>query len=52
MKDTVANNVPSLSGFKTSLVISEILITALVLIGFYIIFNRFNKKNNAFRQKR
>ena len=50
MKDTVVNNI-SVSSFKTTLIISEIVITALVLIGFYLIFNQFNKKNNTFKNK-
>ncbi len=49
MQDTL--NTVSVSSFKTTLIISEITITALVLIGFYIIFNRFSKKNNAFKDK-
>lgn len=52
MKDTVAQaaNEVSIESFKTTLIISEIVITALVLYGFYLIFNSFNKKNKAFRK--
>ncbi|MES2618487.1 MAG: hypothetical protein V4613_11450 [Bacteroidota bacterium] len=51
MKDSFANNAVTVSGFKTLLIISEITITALVLIGFYLIFNKFNKKNQDFKSK-
>ena len=50
MKDTLANGT-SIASFKTTLIISEIVITALVLIGFFLIFNKFNKKNNEFKKK-
>lgn len=52
MKDTLtqSGNAVSLDSFKTTLIISEILITALVLVGFYLIFNNFNKKNKAYRK--
>jgi hypothetical protein len=49
MKDTSAlADTVSVESFKTTLIISEILITAIVLYGFYVIFNRFNKKNKEF----
>jgi hypothetical protein len=48
MKDTLKNNI-SVESFKTTLIISEIVITALVLVGFFLIFNQFNKKNKAFK---
>jgi hypothetical protein len=53
MKDTLtkAANEVSVESFKTTLIISEIVITALVLYGFYLIFNNFNKKNKAFRNE-
>lgn len=50
MQDTATNAI-SISSFKTTLIISEIVITALVLVGFYLIFNQFNKRNKAFRNK-
>lgn len=50
MKDSLTNTV-SVSSFKTTLIISEIVITLLVLIGFYLIFNKFNNKNNEFKKK-
>lgn len=50
MKDSLSNNI-SVSSFKTTLIISEIVITALVLIGFYLIFNQFSKKDKAFKNK-
>ena len=50
MKDSFSNNI-SVSSFKTTLIISEIVITALVLIGFYLIFNQFSKKDKAFKNK-
>lgn len=46
-----ARQTVSVESFKTTLIISEILITAIVLIGFYLIFNRFNRKNKEFRDK-
>jgi hypothetical protein len=49
MKDTLANNSVSVEQFQTTLIISEILITGIVLYGFYLIFNKFNKKNKEFR---
>lgn len=51
MKDTLtqSGNAVSLDSFKTTLIISEILITALVLVGFYLIFNNFNKKQKAYK---
>lgn len=51
MKDSLTNSEVSVSSFKTLLIVSEILITALVLIGFYLIFNRFNKRNTAFKKE-
>jgi len=40
----------SISQFKTTLIISEIVVTAIVFYGFYLIFNGFNKKQKAFKQ--
>lgn len=37
--------------FKTTLVISEIVVTLVVFVGFYLIFSRFNKKNKSFKKK-
>ena len=51
MKDSFHKNDISIASFNTTLIISEILITAIVLYGFYLIFNRFNKKNDAFKTK-
>jgi hypothetical protein len=50
MQDTL-KNVVSVQSFKTTLIISEIVVTALVFYGFYVIFNGFNKKNKAFKEK-
>lgn len=50
MQDTLTNTV-SVESFKTTLIISEIVITALVFYGFYVIFNGFNKKNKAFKKQ-
>jgi len=53
MKDTLAANpTVTIKSFQTTLIISEILITAIVLVGFYFIFNKFNKQNNAFKNKK
>ena len=52
MKDSFTNNNISVDSFKTTLIISEIVITAIVLVGFYLIFNRFSKKNKAFIEER
>lgn len=49
--DTLSKPTVSVESFKTTLIVSEILITAIVLIGFYLIFNKFNKKNKAFRKQ-
>ncbi|MDP2176385.1 MAG: hypothetical protein Q8K70_10800 [Bacteroidota bacterium] len=38
-------NAITVSQFKTTLIISEIVITAIVIVGFFMIFNRFTKKN-------
>ena len=51
MKDSLNNSTVTIKSFQTTLIISEILITAIVLFGFYLIFNQFNKKNNAFKNK-
>ncbi len=51
MKDSFTNNI-SVSSFKTTLIISEIAITALVLVGFYLIFNQFSKRDKAFKEKK
>jgi hypothetical protein len=51
MKDSLNNATVTIKSFQTTLIISEILITAIVLFGFYLIFNQFNKKNNAFKKK-
>lgn len=48
MKDSM--NKVSVESFQTTLIISEILITLVVFVGFYFIFNRFNKKNKAFKK--
>jgi hypothetical protein len=52
MQDTLelANTV-SKSSFSTTLIISEIVITAIVLYGFYRIFNSFNNKQKAFLEE-
>jgi len=50
MQDTL-KNVVSVQSFKTTLIISEIVVTALVFYGFYVIFNGFNKKNKAFKDQ-
>lgn len=50
MQDTL-KNVVSVESFKTTLIISEIVVTALVFYGFYVIFNGFNKKNKAFKDQ-
>jgi hypothetical protein len=44
-------NAITVSQFKTTLIISEIVITAIVLIGFFMIFNKFNKKNNEYKNE-
>jgi flagellar basal body-associated protein FliL len=44
-------NAITVGEFKTSLIISEIVITAIVMIGFFIIFNRFSKKNKAHKEE-
>lgn len=49
MKDSL--NAVTVGQFKTSLILSEIIITAIVLYGFFLIFNKFNKKNNEFKKK-
>lgn len=49
MQDSLKQTV-TVESFRTTLIISEILITAIVLVGFYFIFNRFNKKNKSFRE--
>ena len=41
----------SIGQFQTTLIISEIVITAIVFYGFYLIFNGFNKKQKAFKQQ-
>lgn len=51
MKDTLSNAV-SQESFKTTLIISEIVITAIVLYGFYLIFNKFNKQNKSFQESK
>jgi heme/copper-type cytochrome/quinol oxidase subunit 4 len=51
MKDTLHKNEISIESFNITLIISEILVTAIVLYGFYLIFNAFNKKNKAFKMK-
>lgn len=48
MKDSV--NAITKESFKANLIASEIIITAIVLIGFYLIFNKFNKKQRAFKE--
>ncbi len=52
MKDSAMTDTVSVASFKTTLIISEILITAIVLVGFYLIFNKFNKKNREFLEQK
>ena len=49
--DTIKQNNISVDSFNTSLIASEIIVTAIALIGFYLIFNHFNNKNKAFKAK-
>lgn len=51
MKDTVQNAI-SVESFKNTLIASEIIITAIVMIGFFLIFNQFNKKNKSFKSEK
>jgi len=51
MQDSLAHAV-SVNSFKNTLIISEILITAIVLYGFYLIFNKFNQKNKEFLEQK
>jgi positive regulator of sigma E activity len=43
-------NAITVSQFKTTLIISEIVITAIVLVGFFIIFNKFSKKTKSIKK--
>jgi hypothetical protein len=52
MKDTLSKATVSEESFKITLIISEIVITAIVLYGFYLIFNRFNKQNKNFQENK
>jgi hypothetical protein len=47
-KDSFPNDI-SVESFKYTLIISEILVTAIAFYGLYLIFNQFNKKNKAFK---
>lgn len=51
MKDSLQNNNITVESFQTQLIISEITVTVITLVGFYLVFNYFNKKNKAFREK-
>lgn len=47
MRDSL--NPITVSSFRNTLIVSEIVVTAIVFIGFYFIFNHFTKKNKAFK---
>ncbi len=49
MKDSL--NPITVSDFRSTLIVSEIVVTAIVFIGFYLVFNQFSKKNKAFKDK-
>jgi len=49
MNDSLSKT-ESFHSFRTSLIASEIIVTAIVMVGFYLIFNHFNKKNKAFKK--
>lgn len=50
MKDSLGNPGITVESFKSTLIVSEILITAITMVGFYLIFNYFNKKNKEFQK--
>jgi hypothetical protein len=51
MNDSFSNPGITVGDFKTQLIVSEIVVTALVLIAFYFIFNSFNKKNKQYKEQ-
>lgn len=44
-------NAITVGNFRNTLIVSEIVVTLVVFVGFYFIFSRFSKKNKAFRKK-
>ena len=44
-------NAITVGHFRNTLIVSEIVVTLVVFVGFYFIFTRFSKKNKSFKQK-